>query len=73
MTKAEAIRTRAHKNLKKYPDVLTVEDLQQILAVGEHIAYKLIKEGTIYSVTIGHTYRIPKRAVEAYLKGGVAS
>lgn len=70
MTKTEAIRTRAHKSIKKYPDVLTVVDLQQILSIGEYAAYKLIREGVIYAVTIGNTYRIPKLAVENYLRGG---
>ena len=30
MTKAQAIKTRSHKSIKKYPDVLTIVDLQQI-------------------------------------------
>ena len=73
MTKTEAIRTRAHKSIKKYPDVLTVVDLQQILSIGEYAAYKLIREGVIYAVTIGNTYRIPKLAVENYLRGAVVA
>ena len=73
MTKAEAIKTRAHKSIKKYPDVLTGVDLQQILSIGEYAAYKLIREGDIYAVTIGNTYRIPKLAVENYLRGGVVA
>ena len=73
MTKAEAIRTRAHKCIKKYPDVLTVVDLQQILSIGEYAAYKLIREGVIYAVTIGNTYRIPKMSVENYLRGCVVA
>ena len=73
MTKTEAIKTRAHKSIKKYPDVLTVVDLQQILSIGEYAAYKLIREGAIYAVTIGNTYRIPILAVENYLRGGVVA
>ena len=73
MTKTEAIKTRAHKSIKKYPDVLTVEDLQQILSIGPYAAYKLIRSGAIYAVTIGRTYRIPKLAVENYLRGGVVA
>ncbi len=73
MTKAQAIKTRAHKSIKKYPDVLTIVDLQQILSIGSHSAYKLIKDGTIYAVIIGNTYRIPKSSVENYLNRGVVA
>lgn len=48
--------------------VLTVEDLARILAISKNTAYDLVRSGKIRSVKIGRTYRIPKAALEEYLK-----
>jgi len=47
--------------LAKYPDLLTVGDLQEILGIGRTVAYKLIKEGVLAHIRIGRSIRIPKR------------
>ncbi len=54
--------------LKEYPDVLTVEQLQNILGIGRNTAYKLLKNKEIQSIRVRRLYRIPKYAVIAYLK-----
>ena len=48
--------------------VLTVEDLARILAISKNTAYELVRSRKIRSVKIGRTYRIPKAALEEYLK-----
>lgn len=53
--------------LDQYEDVLTVSDLQIILAVGRNVAYSLLRTGTIPSIRVGKKYRIPKDAVLHYL------
>ncbi|MGM1049997.1 MAG: helix-turn-helix domain-containing protein [Bacillota bacterium] len=45
--------------LHDYPEVITVEDLLDILLIGRNSAYRLLKSGEIKSIKIGHTYRIP--------------
>ena len=40
---------------------LTPKDLQRELRIGEKLAYRLLKDGTIPSVRVGGLYRIPRR------------
>lgn len=50
-----------------YPDVVSVEQLQEMLNVGKNTAYKLINDGDIKSIKIGRTYKIPKQFVADFL------
>lgn len=54
--------------LREYPDVLTIQDLMQILRIGKNMAYQLVKENIIPSHKIGRRYIIPKSGVYTYLK-----
>ena len=54
--------------LKNYKDVLSVEDLCEILSIGKNTAYRLLKSGEIKSVRIGKVYKIPKDSIREYLK-----
>jgi len=53
--------------LNDYPDVLTVEQLAQILGIGQNAAYQLVKSGAIGCKRIGRNIRIPKLCVVDYL------
>ena len=53
--------------LSKYPDVLTIEDLMEILHIGKNSAYRIVKENIICSHKIGRCYRIPKCCMIDYL------
>ena len=53
--------------LNKYPDVLNVKQLCEVLDIGKNTAYKLLKNGEIKSVKIGHVYKIPKKYVKEYI------
>lgn len=50
-----------------YPDVVNVEQLQEMLSICKTTAYKLVKDNTIKTVRIGRKYVIPKQAVINYL------
>ena len=50
-----------------YPDVVSVEQLMQMLQIGQVLAYRLVKNGEIPSRKIGREYKIPKNAVISYL------
>lgn len=52
---------------KDYPDVVSVEQLMEMLQIGQVLAYRLVKKGTIKSRKVGREYKIPKVAVIAYL------
>ena len=53
--------------LNKYPDVLNVKQLCEVLDIGKNTAYKLLKSKEIKALRIGTVYKIPKRAVIKYL------
>lgn len=50
-----------------YSDVVGVGELQKMLGIGRKLAYRLIQEGSISSLRIGRTYKIPKVNVISYL------
>ena len=56
--------------LKGYPDVMDIDQMAQILGISKKTGYKLLQNGTIFSMKIGRCYRIPKVHLLAYLKIG---
>lgn len=50
------------------PQIYSVKDLQQLLCVSHNTAYALVRSGQIRSIRIGRTYKIPKEAVEEFLR-----
>lgn len=52
---------------EKFDDVVTVEELSEMLRIGRNNAYALIKSGEIHSVRIGKQLRIPKAAIIAFI------
>ena len=45
---------------KDYPDVVTVEHLQEMLGICRKNAYLLVKQNKIHSARVGRSYKIPK-------------
>ena len=45
---------------RRYPDVVTAEQMREMLGVGTRTAYRLLRENKIQSVRMGRIYRIPK-------------
>lgn len=52
-----------------YPDIVTVNQLQKMLGISRHLAYKLIDYGEIQAVKIGRSPKIPKVSVINYVIG----
>ena len=50
-----------------YPDVVTIEQLQEMLCIGRNTAYRLINEKYIRSIRIGNVHKIPKIYVIEYI------
>ena len=63
MTQRQAYRTM----FKKYPDVLDIAKMCEMLAIGSKSAYKLLRDNKIGYLIIGRVYRIPKTNVIDYL------
>ena len=53
--------------LEQYPDILTVEDLCNVLNIGPNAAYELLQKGAVPAFRIGRRWKIPKEAVIGYI------
>ena len=54
--------------IEKYGDVLTVEELIELLAIERNSLYRMLKNKKIKSIRIGKNIRIPKQCVIEYLQ-----
>ena len=54
--------------LKKYPDIMTIDQMCSVLGISTKTGYKLIHNGTINATKVGRSFRIPKIHLLAYLK-----
>ena len=71
MNKQDAIASGAEcMFIEKYPDIVSVEQLMQMLNIGQVLAYKLVKCGDIKSRKVGREYKIPKINVINYVLSG---
>lgn len=52
---------------EKFPDILTVKQIQDILSIGRSKAYSLLHSGELKYITIGRQIRIPKKFLLDYL------
>jgi len=54
--------------LRKYPDVMNIEQMCDVLRISTKTGYKLLHEGKIPAMKIGRSYRIPKAHLFTYLQ-----
>jgi excisionase family DNA binding protein len=52
---------------RDYPDVVSVEQLMEMLHIGKVLAYRLITTGRIKAVKIGRAYKIAKVNIAEYV------
>ena len=45
----------------EYPDILTIDDVIKLLAVGRTTAYKLLRNNQIRHLRVGKSIKIPKQ------------
>jgi len=55
-------------NTNNIPDILTINNLQEILKIGRSTAYKLIGNNKIRYFRVGNAIRIPKAALMEYVE-----
>ena len=48
-------------------EVITVEELMELLYIGKNTAYKLLNSGELRALKIGKVWKIPKEAVGEYI------
>ena len=54
--------------LEHCDDILTVDELCDLLKIGQNAAYSLLNSGHIKAFRNGRTWRIPKQAVIDYVQ-----
>ena len=68
MTAEKRKRSDYAKMLKKYPDVLKIEQMCEALGgMSTKTGYKMLRDGRIGSVKVGREYRITKVDIIDYL------
>ena len=55
------------KKISDYPDVITIDDLCEILHIGKLKAYELLKEQIIKNRRIGKKFIIPRQSVQDFI------
>lgn len=53
--------------LENYGELITLDQLQEILSIGRNTAYELLRAKKIKALKIGKLWRIPKKSVENYI------
>ena len=48
-------------------EILTIEELMELLYIGKNTAYKLLKSGEIKAFRIGKVWKIPRESVNEYI------
>lgn len=57
-----------HESFEKLPLLMTVCEAGQVLRIGRSKAYELVRSGKLKSIRLGKQIRIPKQAIEDFLK-----
>lgn len=50
-----------------YEEILTVQEMAELLKIGMNTAYKLVNSGEIESFRVGNSHRIQRSAVTDYI------
>lgn len=54
--------------LERYPDVLTIKEIKDILRIGTNLTYKLLQTGKIKSIRLNKKYLIKKSDMIKYIE-----
>lgn len=53
--------------LERYDDVMSVEDLCELLRIGRNRVYELLQSGELKGFRLGRVWKIPKSSVETFI------
>lgn len=54
-------------------DIITVEELMELLNIGKNTAYTLLESGEVKAFRIGRIWKIPRKSVYDYVSHKVTS
>ena len=52
---------------ENYNDMITIDELCEMLSIGKNTAYQLLSSGQIHAFKIGRIWKIPRDAVSEYV------
>lgn len=52
-----------------YPDILTIQELREILYIGRNRAYALLESGALRGIKVGRSWRVSKDELLRYVNG----
>lgn len=58
---------RTYEMFSKYDDIVSVEDVMEMLHLGRVTIYNLLKSDKIHTLRVGKKYVIPKKSVIDFL------
>ena len=67
MKRSSLYSVQSIKRIQDYPDILTVDEVSELLGVSSKTVYKMLKEGKIEKRQIGRSFTILKSNVTKYL------
>lgn len=56
--------------LEEYGDLITVEELCEVLLIGRNTAYRLLNSGELNAFRIGRRWKVPNEEVRKFLQTG---
>lgn len=60
-------KERAEKMFEEYDDILTIEEISEILKIGMTQAYKIVRSGKLKGYKEGKDWKIPKKSLSDYV------
>lgn len=54
--------------LNQYSDIMSVPDVAEVLSIGKNRVYELLENNAIKGFKIGKVWKIPKEALQEYIK-----
>lgn len=52
---------------KSYEDLVSIEELCEMLSIGKNTAYRILNTGQLHAFKIGRIWKIPREAVSEYV------
>ena len=61
------VRFNMNDLFSTYPDVVSIDEIQQMLRIGKNTVYELLKTEKLKSIKVGKKYVVPKKFVIDFL------
>ena len=63
-------QSKSYELFSDYPDILSVQQLMELLQIGKVLAYKLIESKKFKAVKIGREYKVLKNSIIEFINNG---